>query len=198
LNTPLSVLLPVHNAQHSLAAGVADILDALPVWAERFELIMIDDGSTDDTAEVALELATQFPQVRVVRHPVRLGLTEAMQTGMDEADADVILVGNDTYQLDLDDLRALWRLRDTQRELSRRGDPLEPGPQKSPGRKPPIARLAQQLGFQMIERATFEQSQFAQAVDAIARVDSRIRPKVPGATTTPNLLERVKRLTLGH
>ncbi len=198
MNTPLSVLLPVYNAQQRLARGINEILDALPVWAERFELIIVDDGSTDDTADVALELAARFPQIRVVRHPVRLGLSEAVQTGLDEADAEVILVGNDTYELDLDDLRALWQVRDAQRERTQRGESSTARRVDMDGSGMSLTRLAQQLGFQMIERATFDQLRLAHAADAIGRIDSIGAAMSSEGTMAPNFLERVKRLALGH
>ena len=53
----LSVLLPVYNAQGKLEADVTEILEVLSEAARRFELCILDDGSTDDTADVARLLA---------------------------------------------------------------------------------------------------------------------------------------------
>ena len=89
------MLLPVHNAEDRLAIGVARLLDVLPDLTGRFDLLIIDDGSTDDTPEVAHDLARRFPQVGVVRHPVRLGLGEAIQTGLDHTAGEVVLVGDE-------------------------------------------------------------------------------------------------------
>ena len=59
----VTVLLPVYNAQHRLERQVAEILDVLPELTSRFELMIIDDGSTDDSFEVARHLALKYPQV---------------------------------------------------------------------------------------------------------------------------------------
>ncbi|MEX2112803.1 MAG: glycosyltransferase family 2 protein [Pirellulales bacterium] len=202
MKTPLRVLLPVYNAEHRLPEGVVSVLEVLPEFADRFELVIIDDGSTDDTAETARSLAAQFPQVSVIRHPVRLGLGEAIQTGLDEAAAEIILFGNGAYELDLDDLRTLWRLRDTERETTQAARLLaSPGKKTTrprAGLKLPLSKLPQQLGFQMIHRSTFDELRLSQAIDAIARID-RTTPVAPsGKTNRPNFLDRVKRLALGE
>ncbi|MGD9720683.1 MAG: glycosyltransferase family 2 protein [Pirellulales bacterium] len=199
-----TVLLPIYNSQQSLVRAVANILETLPEWNERFELILIDDGSTDDTPEIALDLAAHFPQVRLLRHPLRLGLGEAIQTGLDESTAQYVLVGNDTYQLDLDDLRVLWRLRETVQDQSRR--PSVPaakvrtsrGATSEPTRgRVPLARLAQQLGFQYFERTTSDELRLEQAVAEIARIDAAGHV-ASGPTSPASLIERVKRLVRGQ
>jgi glycosyltransferase involved in cell wall biosynthesis len=111
----LSVLLPVHNAEDRLESQVAAALDVLPELTCDFELLIIDDGSTDDTTDLARSLATCYPQVNVVRHPLRLGLAEAIQTGLDHSHGEVVIVGDEDVGIDTDDLRELWSLRQRSR-----------------------------------------------------------------------------------
>jgi glycosyltransferase involved in cell wall biosynthesis len=169
LNTP-SVLLPVHNAQRSLEAHVAEILDVLWDLAGRFELVILDDGSTDETAEVARELAARYPQIRVIRHPLRLGLAEAIQTGLDHLHGEIVLVGDEDYCLDPDDLRTLWKLRDTQWRTSRRADAAA-----TPWMEKLLAWRSRSAdarrGMQLVSRQAFEQSRMRQAVDMLGRLD---------------------------
>jgi glycosyltransferase involved in cell wall biosynthesis len=66
----LSVLLPVHNVQSSLTRSVHEILDVLAELTGRFELVIVDEGSTDGTWDVARELAQLYPQIRLLRHEV--------------------------------------------------------------------------------------------------------------------------------
>jgi hypothetical protein len=171
LNT-LSVLLPVYNAQGKLSGGVAEILEILSQWSGPFELCILDDGSSDDTADEARELAARFPQIRLIRHPVRLGLNEAIQTGLDHTDGELVLVSNEDYELEPDDLRMLWRLRDAQRRARRRnpaGEAVDPRletllawkPNPSDGRRP----------VDVIPRDAFEQFRLRQAIDMVHRVD---------------------------
>lgn len=112
----VTVLLPVFNAQDRLQRTVAEVLEVLPELADRFEILIVDDGSSDDTMEVARQLAREYPQVAAVRHPLRLGLGEAVQTGLDNTDGDVVFVGDEQYGLEAEDLRRLWPLR-TERDL---------------------------------------------------------------------------------
>lgn len=92
MNLTLSIVLPVCDAEQYLAAQVNELLETLPEVAERFEVVVVDDGSSDDTAHIADELATCFPQVRVITHPFHLGLAEAVQTGLDNARYETVLV----------------------------------------------------------------------------------------------------------
>jgi glycosyltransferase involved in cell wall biosynthesis len=112
LNTSLSIVLPVYNREHRLHGQVNDLLDVLPELTHSFEVLIVDDGSTDDTAHVAADLALIYPQVRVVRHPIRLGLAEAIQTGLDNTQGEIVLVGDEEFGLGLEDLQKLWLMRE--------------------------------------------------------------------------------------
>jgi glycosyltransferase involved in cell wall biosynthesis len=112
LNASLSIVLPVFDAEHRLAGQVAELLDVLPELTDRFEILIVDDGSYDDTFHVADELAICYPQVRFVRHPFRLGLAETIQTGLDHAKGELVLVGDEQFGLNIDDLRRLWAMRE--------------------------------------------------------------------------------------
>lgn len=67
MNDSLSVVVPVRNAERSLVAQVGALLDVLPDLTSRFELILVDDGSTDQTIDLACTLVRQYPQLRLVR-----------------------------------------------------------------------------------------------------------------------------------
>jgi glycosyltransferase involved in cell wall biosynthesis len=73
----LSVVVPVYNEQTTLAEVVGKLLD-VPCL---LEIIIVDDCSTDRTAEVAAELAARHSPVRVVRQPRNAGKTAALKTG---------------------------------------------------------------------------------------------------------------------
>jgi glycosyltransferase involved in cell wall biosynthesis len=183
----LSVLLPVYNAQGSLEDDVAEILEVLSEAARYFELCILDDGSTDETAEVAHLLSARYPQVRVIRHPVRLGLSEAIQTGLDHTHGEVILVGDEDYCLDPDDLRTLWQLRDAQWQMTRE-DALpkfaaQPWMEKLLAWRPRAADVRR--GFQIISRQAFEQFRLRQAVDMVHRLDIGWHSPAAKATEGP-------------
>ncbi len=109
LERSLSVLLPVRNTQSTLCVLVEQILDVLPELTGSFELIIIDDGSTDATIEVADELTRRYPQVVVVRHGTPRGSAAAVQTGFQRSSGEVICVRDERGGLPLDQVPKMWR-----------------------------------------------------------------------------------------
>jgi glycosyltransferase involved in cell wall biosynthesis len=91
----VSVLLPVKDAQATLNNSVQEILDAIADTGERFELLIIDDGSTDATSEVAHELSRHYPQIRMVRHGTPKGREAAIRTGLERSRGEVVMLRND-------------------------------------------------------------------------------------------------------
>jgi glycosyltransferase involved in cell wall biosynthesis len=104
----LSVLLPVRNAQSSLTDSVLELLEVVPELTSRFELIIIDDGSTDATPEVAGELAARYPQVQTAFHARPQGRAAAVRTGLGRSMGDVIFLRDEDCQVSTDEIRKLW------------------------------------------------------------------------------------------
>ncbi|MEN6498480.1 MAG: glycosyltransferase [Thermoguttaceae bacterium] len=106
----LTVLLPVHNHQSVLAGQVQRILDVLPDLTRQFELIIIDDGSTDATIEVADELAKRYPQIRVAHHAVPQGRLASLRTGLQKSTGDVILLHDEGSGLSIKEVQTRWHV----------------------------------------------------------------------------------------
>jgi 3-oxoacyl-[acyl-carrier protein] reductase len=70
----LTVFVPAYNEVDNLAPTVETIMRALSVSVEEYEVIVVDDGSTDGTYAVADALAARFPEVRVIHNPRNMGL----------------------------------------------------------------------------------------------------------------------------
>jgi glycosyltransferase involved in cell wall biosynthesis len=77
----LSYFFPAHNEAANLGGLVAEALETLPSLAERFEIVIVDDGSRDETPRLADELAAAHPEVRAVHHPTNLGYGAALRSG---------------------------------------------------------------------------------------------------------------------
>lgn len=107
----LSVILPVHNAETTLVPLVGQLLDLLPDLTTRFEILVIDDGSNDQTSEVALDLGREYPQLRLARHATPRGIEAAVKTGMQRAIGEIIIVQEDQVSVSAADLRQLWQMR---------------------------------------------------------------------------------------
>lgn len=108
----LSVVVPVHNAERSLTRRIGHLLEVLPDLAAKFEVLIVDDGSTDQTEDVALELSQQYPQVRVTRHPEQRGIEASAQTGAAQTTGDIVIVHAGHEPVNASQLRRAWLHRD--------------------------------------------------------------------------------------
>jgi dolichol-phosphate mannosyltransferase len=82
----LSVVVPVHNEAENLGPLLGEISVALE-GSYEFELLVVDDGSTDGTRDLLASLAAGYPRLRVVRHGHRAGQSAALLTGVEAATA---------------------------------------------------------------------------------------------------------------
>ncbi|MCM3871053.1 MAG: glycosyltransferase family 2 protein [Pyrinomonadaceae bacterium] len=94
--TCLSVVIPVYNEADTLKEVVGKVL-AVPCL---LEVIIVNDGSTDGTAEVARQLAAMYPQVRAVDHPRNDGKTAALRTGFALSQGEVVIVQDADLEYD--------------------------------------------------------------------------------------------------
>jgi glycosyltransferase involved in cell wall biosynthesis len=81
----LTYFFPAHNEAANLEGLVAEALQALPAIAERFEIVIVDDGSKDATPGLADRLAAAHPEDRTVHHATNLGYGAALRTGFASA-----------------------------------------------------------------------------------------------------------------
>jgi glycosyltransferase involved in cell wall biosynthesis len=125
----LSVLLLVHNVQSSLSRSVHEILDVMAELTCHFELVIIDESSTDGTWDVARELAQLYPQVRLLRHVAESlqshvveSLRSKIRRGEDSnrvrrggrdhvrvAQGDVVIAHDGQSSMDAQEIARLWR-----------------------------------------------------------------------------------------
>jgi glycosyltransferase involved in cell wall biosynthesis len=78
----ISVFLPCHNEEGNIERMVAAREAELPRIAERYEIIVVDDGSRDRTGEIADRLAAASPRLKVVHHPFNRGYGVAVISGI--------------------------------------------------------------------------------------------------------------------
>ncbi len=112
MNRSLTVVLPVHNAEAALEQNLRRVMDLAGDLTTEFGVLVVDDGSTDDTFDVARELAARYPQIRVMRNAVRRGLGPTLSRLHARIKSDVVLVHDGTSNIDVEEIRSLWLSRD--------------------------------------------------------------------------------------
>ncbi len=92
----LSVVIPAHNEEHTLAEVVRKVLDL----SRLREVIIVDDGSTDGTGAIARKLAERHGQVRYLRQEKNAGKTEALRRGFAVTAGDIVIVQDADFEYD--------------------------------------------------------------------------------------------------
>ena len=103
----LSVVVPLYNEEESLPHLVNQLISALRPAGETFELVLVDDGSSDRTAEVLAEVSNDVPEVVAVLLRKNYGQTAAMAAGFDVAGGEVIVSLDGDLQNDPADIPML-------------------------------------------------------------------------------------------
>lgn len=91
LNESLSIVIPAYNEEGNLASLVKQTLVDAKKITNDFEIIVVNDGSSDKTAAVADSLEKNYKNVRVIHHKKNQGLATAWKTGIKACKKDVIL-----------------------------------------------------------------------------------------------------------
>jgi dolichol-phosphate mannosyltransferase len=108
----LSLVIPVRNEAPNVAPLVGEIRRALDGRVE-YEIIYIDDGSSDGTVAAIHELARGFPRLRLVRHRSSCGQSAAIRSGIKAAQAAWIATLDGDGQNDPADIPRLWEIART-------------------------------------------------------------------------------------
>lgn len=107
LDQKLSLVLPAHNEAGNIEAVVSRGMSVLPNIVPDFEIIVVDDGSEDETPRIADRLAASHQNVRVVHHSQNQGYGAALTSGFAEASGDLIMFMDSDRQFDIADVTAL-------------------------------------------------------------------------------------------
>jgi glycosyltransferase involved in cell wall biosynthesis len=106
-----SVIVPIKDERENLSpllAGLVKVMDQYDLSRSRpYELILVDDGSTDGSSEELDSLATRYPQVRVFHFDRNYGKTCALNAGFKESSGDIIIQIDGDLQQDSEDILKL-------------------------------------------------------------------------------------------
>jgi len=103
----VSVIFPAFNEEGNIRCTVETMIQVLPKVATRWEIIVVDDGSSDATALICKELKSQYPQVDVICHRQNRGYGAALKSGIMAANYDLIFFSDSDGQFDFRDLEQL-------------------------------------------------------------------------------------------
>jgi glycosyltransferase involved in cell wall biosynthesis len=92
----LSVVVPVYNEERTLSTIVGKLL-ALP---QLLEIVIVDDCSTDRTAEILQQLSLENGEIQVARHPRNMGKTQALKTGFRLTRGEIVIIQDADLEYD--------------------------------------------------------------------------------------------------
>lgn len=141
--TRLSLILPAYNEAAGIVQAVAEADVALSRLTDHYEILVVDDGSADATADRVTAVLAEYPNVRLLRHGVNQGYGAALRTGFEAARYDRVAFTDADCQFDLADLGRLLPLTD--------GVPVAVGYRRH--RQDPWRRRFFSWGYNMIVRS---------------------------------------------
>jgi glycosyltransferase involved in cell wall biosynthesis len=132
-NVALSIVVPIYNEQESLPFLVNQLLEVLQPMEETFELVLVNDGSSDNSAEVIRKLSFDIPELVGVLLRKNYGQTAAMAAGFDISSGEIVVTLDGDLQNDPADIPLLvnkirdgfdlvsgWRYRRQDAAISRK------------------------------------------------------------------------------
>ncbi|HUV67520.1 MAG TPA: glycosyltransferase family 2 protein, partial [Sedimentisphaerales bacterium] len=106
----VSVFFPCYNEQGNVGRTVENALRVMEKLDADFEIVIVDDGSSDDTGRIADEIAGRDNRVKVVHHERNLGYGAALQSGFAAATKDLVFYTDGDGQFDMNEMPPLLPL----------------------------------------------------------------------------------------
>jgi len=106
-NLSISVVLPAHNEAENIRITVENCVAYLEQNVSDYEVVVVNDGSSDDTQNIVEGLASTNSKVVLVNHPVNMGYGFALRSGFEKASCEYIFFMDSDGQFDINDLDRL-------------------------------------------------------------------------------------------
>jgi glycosyltransferase involved in cell wall biosynthesis len=117
ISESISVFFPAYNDARSIGKLVADAQEILKKLTDDYEIIVVNDGSSDNTAEVLRELQKRHEILRVVTHETNRGYGAALQSGFRAAEKDLVFYTDGDGQYDVGELALLFEKLDAKTDV---------------------------------------------------------------------------------
>jgi glycosyltransferase involved in cell wall biosynthesis len=108
MSSSISVFFPAYNDGGTIASMVITALLTLRELTDDYEVIVVNDGSSDYTPQVLDELARAYPKVHIVHHPQNRGYGGALRTGFASASKELVFYTDGDAQYDVRELKDLY------------------------------------------------------------------------------------------
>jgi glycosyltransferase involved in cell wall biosynthesis len=108
----ISLFFPVYNDEHTVRTITLKAIRILDEIAENYEIIIIDDGSPDNSGEIADALSKEFEWVKVIHHPENLGYGAAIKTGLQNVQYEYVCFTDGDDEYDISDVKKFMKLKD--------------------------------------------------------------------------------------
>jgi len=103
----LTVALPAYNEEANIAAMIEEVVRTVAPLASDWEVVVVDDGSRDETAAAVSAVGAREARVRLVRHERNRGYGAAVWTGLTSAGKELVFFTDSDRQFDLGEIRGL-------------------------------------------------------------------------------------------
>jgi len=106
----ISIFFPCYNEQENVARTVEKALEVVEKLNADFEVIIVDDGSSDGTGQIAEEIAGRDKRIKVVHHQRNLGYGAALQSGFKTSKKELVFYTDGDGQFDINEMPPLLDL----------------------------------------------------------------------------------------
>lgn len=103
----LSVCMPAYNEAANIARMIDMVREKVGPLVDDLEIVVVDDGSRDNTAQIVQEIGAQDPRVRLVQHPVNQGYGAAVRDAIWASAKELVFLTDSDLQFDLGELARL-------------------------------------------------------------------------------------------
>jgi len=109
----LSVAMPAYNEAPNIAQMIALVIERAEPLVDKLQVIVVNDGSADETGAIVKEIAARDPRVQLIEHPLNMGYGAAVRDGIWAATYDYVFFTDSDLQFDLAELpRFLERIQE--------------------------------------------------------------------------------------
>lgn len=113
LNQPLTVVLPMYNFERQMRRSVLEVLELANAYTHEFSIVIVDNGSADETYETACELARTYPQIKVLRQSVRQGLGRVLEMVRSSFAMEMVVVHDGVSPINISQLKTVLNSGDS-------------------------------------------------------------------------------------